>query len=114
MAHKATQGRIDDRLARLLAVEERLEARLSEAEHAAAQLVLAMREELERTREKDRAEFEAMVQAEERADEEAHRRELDALAVANAAELEALGGVPDDVVERLARRAVSAAIGGSP
>lgn len=114
MTHDADPGRIDDRLSRLLGVEERLEARVQEAERASRQAVAAAREQLAEAREKERAGFEATAQAEERADREAHHLELEAIARANAAELEALRSVSEDVVERLARRAVAEAIDSPP
>ena len=111
MTHDADRGRIDDdRLSRLLGVEERLEARVQEAERASRHAVAAAREQLDEAREKERAGFEAIAQAEERADHEAHHLELAAIAHANAVELEALRSVPEDAVERLARRAVAEAI----
>lgn len=97
---------IDERLDALLQVERRLEARVAQAEQAARAQVAAAN-----ARAHDGQEAAAAALAQALADEEArdraeHQRLLAELRAQSARELEALAA-PDELIERLARLAVT-------
>ncbi len=93
----------DERLEQLLAVEQRLEARLRQAEDDARQQVEDARSHAQHNGERQRAELESQGAAEERADLEAHARALAQIEQAGAAKVAALEAVDAGRIDVLAR-----------
>jgi hypothetical protein len=110
MDHRSEGARVDEKLARLLEVERGLEARVREAEEAAAARVAAARKDalgVEGDRETD---VEATARAEAAADVERNGVERRRIEEEGAARVALLAAVPGAVVDRLARRAVAAVL----
>ena len=107
MSHRPQVTRIDDRLARLLEVERRLEARVRDAEEAARAQVSAAHERAHRAQEDHGAELDAATRAEENEDLGRHAAELRRIAEEGAACVARLSAVPDPEIDRLATRAVA-------
>lgn len=110
---------IDERLASLLETEQRLEARLREAEVAAAARLKTAREALLHAEEEALAALDEQVAKEEQEDAAAHEAALRAIEAERNAALTRLGSVTDDEIDRLARKVLARIIahdgkGGAP
>jgi hypothetical protein len=112
MTHKPPAPRIDERLERLLEVERQIERRIRAAEAAGRERVARAREVFERSDGHRAAALEKQAKEQERADLEAHAATLANIAAEADVRTRALDAVPDETVDRLARRALAIAIGG--
>lgn len=115
MIHRAARGEgppLDERLARLLEVERRIEARLREAEEGARRRVDEARAASGRAAEQAQSEIDAAARDEEQADLERHAAELLRVETESAARVRALSALPEAVVEGLARDVVAAVVAG--
>lgn len=99
--------RIDERLARLLEVERRVEARVRVAEEGARARVEAAREASSRAEAAGREALEAACALEEREDRARHAETMRRLAAEGEASLAGLSTPTRERVERLARRALA-------
>ncbi len=102
---------IDERLQELLAIEQRLEARLREAEATAAKDVAAAQEQLARAKQATLGSIEGQLADEARADRAAHAAALETLQRDHAARLARLQ-LTDELLERLARTALERTLSG--
>lgn len=102
---------IDERLQELLAIEQRLEARLREAETSAATQVAAAQEQLARAKQATLGSLEGQLADEARADRDAQAAALETIRREHAARLACLE-VTDEVLDRLARKALERTLSG--
>jgi len=109
--HATTAPRLDERLGELLGVERRLEAQVRQAKAEAAQRVADARADGERARAEARRHEAERAKAEAEEDRAAHAAALERLEAEHRAVMAWLAGVPDALVERLARRALARAAG---
>lgn len=111
MAKQPTEHRMDERLVVLLEVEQKLEVRVQQREAAARQKLEAARAALLAVQEGKNLDLEEAAEAEARADQTAHATALAVIAAEHRAVLATFEQVTDEVVERLARRALARAVG---
>jgi hypothetical protein len=108
----------DERLARLLDVERRLESAAREAETAARSRVAAAREAAQRARLERSTGLESSARTEERLDLDHHAAALREIAQESAARVARLSAIAGDALEGLARHAVAVVLstdaGGAP
>ncbi len=97
----------DERLARLLEVERRLEARVRAAEDAGKARIAAAREQARRAEQERDAGLETAARAEEGVELERHAAELRKIATEAGARVARLAAVPQSEVDRLASLAVA-------
>lgn len=98
---------IDERLQSLLATEQRLEARLREAEVAAAARLQAARHALTNAEHEALSSLDELLREEERVDQAAHEAALRSIEEERAAALEQLTRVDDAALERLAKKVLA-------
>jgi vacuolar-type H+-ATPase subunit H len=96
----------DERLRQLLDLDERLQQRIRQAETDRSRRLADARANSERVRAAARAEAARAEQEEREADEAAHRDALSAIEAAHQAVLRTLTEVPEEEIDRLARRAL--------
>ena len=113
MAKQPTEHRMDERLAVLLEVEQKLEARVQQREAATREKLEAARAALLAAQEGKSLDLEEAAEAEARADEAAHAAALAVVTSEQQAALARFENVSDEVVEQLARRVLARAVGGS-
>jgi hypothetical protein len=118
MADRPEGTHTDERLAHLLDVERRLEARVREAEAAARARVVAAQEAARRAGVERSAGFDSAARLEEEADLDRHAAALREIAQESAARVARLSAVTGDALERLAMQAVAVVLsvddGGAP
>jgi hypothetical protein len=114
MAQQHPQHRMDERLAVLLEVERKLEARVQQREGAARAKVEAARALLADALEGPAPELEDLARAEALADEVAHAAALTEITRAHRAAVATFEQVSDERVDELARRALDRAVSGGP
>ena len=116
MAQQPAPERIDDRLAALLETEQRLEAKYREAESASRGKLEAAHAEVARAKDAALAAVGTTALEEERLDLAAHDAALLAITTEHANWLATLSSVPDEQIDRLARKALARALatGGAP
>jgi hypothetical protein len=112
MADRPEPPHTDDRLARLLDVERRLETRVRQAEASAVARVAAAREAAQRAGQARGADFEANALAEEQDDLQRHAAALRDIATESAARIAHLSAITGADLERLALRAVAVVLSG--
>lgn len=95
---------IDDRLRELLAVEQRLQARVADARTTAERRIRAAREDSTRQLNEADTAIAAAVAADSRADQAAFEAAMTDAATAHEATLAALARLTEDDVDRLARQ----------
>jgi multidrug resistance efflux pump len=103
--HEATDT--DERLARLLEIERRLEARVRDAEEQARARVDGARNAAQQAKPDDSALLEATARTEEDAELARHAAELARIAAEGAAHVARLSSIPGTTIERLALRAIA-------
>ena len=103
---------MDERLAALLDVEQRLEATARQRELAAREKVETARAALQVATSGVDPELERLAELEARADEVAHASAMIELASAHRAALATFEQVSDERIDRLARHALRRAVGG--
>jgi hypothetical protein len=103
---------MDERLGVLLEVEQKLEERVRQREASAREQVESARAALREAQSRV-IELEEAALAEEQADESTHAAALASILQEHHAALAAFERVSDETVERLARRVLSRAMGGS-
>lgn len=102
---------IDERLQALLSIEQRLEARLREAETAAAGRISDARAQLDAARSATLASLEEPLAAEARVDHARHEEALAAVRRQQAETVARLEGLSGDELDRLARRVLDEVLG---
>lgn len=100
----------DERLRQLLDLDERLQQRIRQAETDRSRRLADARANSERARAAARADAARAEEAERGADEAAHRDALSAIEAAHQAALRTLTEVPEEEIDRLARRALDCAL----
>jgi hypothetical protein len=111
MPHRSEATRIDARLARLLDVEQRLEARVRACEQGANARVAAARASAERAEAEARAEIEIAAANEAREEETKHEAAIHGLQDESRARVALLEDLADDAIDRLAQRAMDVLLG---
>ena len=107
MTHRPEGTLTDERLARLVQVEDRLEAKVRQAERVAEAQVESAREAA-RSLERERlVQVDAAARAEEDADLERHAEQLAQIAMEGAARVARWSNMSEAMVDGLARRAVA-------
>ena len=112
MTKAPTEPPMDERLGVLLEVERKLEERVQQREASARQKVDAARAAL-LAAQSGAIELEETALAEAQADESAHAAALALISQEHQAAVATLERVSDETIERLARRVLSRAMGGS-
>jgi len=113
MAHEHAKEPVDERLESLLANEQRLEARVRDAERAARERVAAARKAAEENERERLSQVDSAARREEESERERTRREIERIEREAADEIARLAAQDDATVERLARR-LYARIAGAP
>lgn len=114
MAQQLTQHRMDERLAVLLEVERKLEARVQQRDATAREKVEAARALLAAAVEGPVPGLEDLAHAEAQADEAAHAAALTEITREHRAAVAAFEDVSDQRVDELARFALDRAVNGGP
>jgi hypothetical protein len=112
MNQPTTPARTDEKLSRLLEIEQGLERRLRDAEEEARRLVESTRAAVARTRAEARAGLDVLARTEEEADLEKHADELRRVETARIERLSKLTAFSEAEVDRLARETLETLLSG--
>jgi len=110
MAHHPEAEPVDERLARLLEVERRLEARVADAEGRATARVAAARDAAQRGKGARGAPLDEALRSEQAEELDRHEAELARIRQECASRVAHLAALPESFVDTLARRAVAGVV----